>query len=458
MKHFVTVMFLAGALQGQQTVRPNLAGAWLGTLDAGIAKLRVSFQVTADERGELHATFDSLDQNRKSAIVQEVSVDGLAVHLKVSGLRASFDGVFAPDGDTLTGTFTQGVSRPLELRRVDRVELLPRPQEPRAPFPYLSTEVSYESRGSRLAGTLTTPSGEGPFAAVILISGMGPQDRDATMAAHKPFWVIADYLTRRGIAVLRMDDRGIGKSEGSFAEQTLEDQAADVAAGLAFLKTQAHLDPNKLGLIGHSEGGIVAPLAAVRSGDVAFLVTLAGMGVPGDELLTLQAETLSRAAGVPEELIAQNRAMQAAVFQVLRSERDPNAATLRLTREIQAMNPAMPLKSLQRRYAVVNAAPVRSMMLANPADVFRQVTIPVLAMGAARDAQVPAAQNLAGVAAALAAGGNADFTVTVLPGLNHSFQTCKSCLPAEQGQLDETFSPAALATMGDWIVRQALRR
>lgn len=449
--------------------QPVFVGNWLGSLDTGAAKLRVVFHVSAGPDG-LIATFDSLDQNLVGASVRDLRVTGDTVRFGMPDLGASYEGTIAEDGLRLIGRFSQKGSVPVELRKVDRVELLPRPQQPRAPFPYTSLEIGYSSRGSQLVGTLTVPSGPGPFPAVMLISGIGPQDRDATMAAHKPFWVVADYLTRRGIAVLRVDDRGVGKSEGAAAGQTLDDIAVDVLSGLEFLKRQTAIDPERLGLIGHSEGGMVAPLAAVRSGDVKFLVTLAGLGVPGDEMLAAQAETLARAAGAKEDTITQNRAIQKVVFDVLRTEVDNRAASNRLTVAFQNMKSDLPAAqrtlfespgleaAMQRRYAAVSAPDIRSVVLANPAEVFRQVKVPVLALNGAKDAQVPASLNLPAVAAALAAGGNTNFTVAVLPGLNHQFQTCGTCQPAEYGELEETFAPAALQILGDWIVRQTVTR
>lgn len=449
--------------------QPVFVGNWLGSVDTGAAKLRVVFHVTAGAGG-LDATFDSLDQNLTGAPVKDIRVAGDTVRFGMPGLGAAYEGTVAADGLRLVGRFTQGSTISLELRKVDRVELLPRPQQPRGPFPYTSVEISYPSRGSQLAGTLTVPSGAGPFPSVMLISGIGPQDRDATLAAHKPFWVLADYLTRRGIAVLRVDDRGIGKSEGVAAGQTLDDIAGDVLSGLEFLKRQPAIDPARVGLIGHSEGGMVAPLAAVRSSDVKFLVTLAGLGVPGDEMLALQAENLARAAGAKEEAITQNRAIQKVVFDVLRAESDNRNASSRLTVAFQDMKLNLPVAqrvlfespgleaAVQRRYAAVSAPDIRSVVLANPAEVFRQVKVPVLALNGAKDAQVPASSNSPALSAALSAGGNTNFMVAVLPGLNHQFQTCGTCQPAEYGELEETFAPAALQIMGDWIVRQTLAR
>jgi uncharacterized protein len=466
MKYFLGAILFAMTANAQQAI----VGNWLGTLDAGVAKLHLAFHVTQNERGELSATLDSLDQNLNGAPVKEIAVQGNTVRFDIAVSRASYQATLSEDGQSLLGTFTQLRGLPLRMERVDRVEAPPRPQQPKAPFPYKAEDVTFPSRGSQVAGTLTIPSGEGRFPVAILISGSGAQDRDGTLASHKPFWVIADYLTRRGVAVLRVDDRGVGKSAGTPASLTLDETSDDVLAALAFLKHDPRLDSKRLGLIGHSEGGIVGPLSAVRSADVSFVVMLAGIGVPGDEAMFLQAENLARAAGAKEEAIAQNRVVQGVVFKVLRADSDPKAAGLKLTSEFQAMKTGLSAQqraaidiagveaTLERRYAAVNVPEVRSLVLSNSAEILRRVTVPVLALHGGRDTQVPAAQNLPGIAAALAAGGNTNFSVAVLPGLNHMFQTCGTCLPAEYGELEETFSPTALTMMGDWILRQTSQR
>ncbi|MEO5923621.1 MAG: alpha/beta hydrolase [Bryobacteraceae bacterium] len=466
MKYVCGVLLCAVAANAQ----PTLVGNWLGTLDAGAAKLTLAFHVTQNERGEMTATLDSLDQNLKGAPVKEVAMQGDRVRFDIAGLRAVYEAQITADGSALSGTFTQLRALPLRMRKVDKVEAQARPQEPKAPFPYRSEDVFYQSRGSAVAGTLTIPSGEGRFPAVILISGSGPQDRDGTFASHKPFLVIADSLTRRGIAVLRVDDRGAGKSAGEPSALTIEQISDDVLQALEFLKNDPRLDARRIGVIGHGEGAIVGSLAAVRSKDVSFVVMLAGVGVPGDEALAMQAETLARAAGVREDAIAQNRAVQSVVFKVLRADSDPRTAVYKLTNEYQAMRTGLSAAqrtaldlagieaTLERRFAAVSAPEIRSIVLSNSAEILRRVTVPTLALHGAQDSQLSAAQNLPGIATALAVGGNTNFSVATLPGLNHMFQTCGTCLPNEYGELEETFSPTALAIMGDWIVRQSLPR
>jgi uncharacterized protein len=282
-----------GAPTAQSNVAPSdIDGAWMGTIEAGAMKLRVVFHVTNTADG-LKATMDSLDQGAKGIPVTSVKRDGTSLKIEMKQIDGAYDGKISTDKATIEGTWTQrGASRPLVLTRVKDAAALEvqRPQNPVRPLPYREEEVSYENKaqGDTLAGTLTIPEGKGPFTAALLITGSGPQDRDESLLGHKPFLVLSDWLTRRGIEVLRVDDRGVGKSTGVFGTATTADFATDVEAGVAFLKTRPEVNAKKIGLIGHSEGGVIAPMVAARNADVGFIVMLAGSGVPGDQILVEQ--------------------------------------------------------------------------------------------------------------------------------------------------------------------------
>jgi pimeloyl-ACP methyl ester carboxylesterase len=306
----------------------------------------------------------------------------------------------------------------------------------------------YENQDIKLAGTLTRPRGAGPFPAAIMITGSGPQDRDETLMSHKPFLVIADYLTRRGIAVLRVDDRGMGKSTGNSMRTSLDEMAGDVLAGVNFLKSRKEIDPKKIGVVGHSEGGVVGPLAASRSSDVAFVVMLAGTGVTGEEVLRIQGELVVRSSGGNDAAVKQTRSTQERTFAVLRKFRDEKDEKV-VSDALKAALPEVP----QSAFASVTAAEMRSFLFLDPSEALRKVKVPVLALNGSRDVQVSPQQNLPAIVAALAAGGNTDFTVTELPGLNHLFQKCVTCAPSEYGNLEETFSPVALEIVGDWVLK-----
>ena len=452
---------LAAALWAQPG---GIEGTWQGTLNAGAISLRLGLHVSRDDKGGLVSKLDSLDQGAMGLPVQQTTFANNKLNLEMPALGAKFEGTLSANGGEIVGTFTQGAPLPLTLKRVDKIAALNRPQNPRPPFPYDAVEVSYVTKpGIQLAGTLTVSKGPGPFPAAIMITGSGPQDRDSTMFEHKPFWVIADYLTRRGIAVLRVDDRGTGKSTGNSSRETLDDMVADVLAGVDYLKGRKEIDAQRIGLIGHSEGGIVGPAAAARSSAVAFVVMLAGTGVDGEHVMYRQADMIMRAAGAPDDAVAKNRTIQEMIFNVLRSEKDDQAALEKLRaawaklrpeatgperHEMEAADAAM-----DAEFKKVLTPEMRSFIFHDPAESLGKLKAPVLAMNGSRDLQVSPSQNLPAIAAALAAGGNTDFTVVELPGLNHLFQKCNQCTPTEYGTLEETFSPGALEIMGDWLVR-----
>jgi uncharacterized protein len=337
---------------------------------------------------------------------------------------------------------------------------LNRPQEPKKPYPYDEEEVGYENKrdGVKLAGTLTFPRGKGPFPAVLLITGSGPQDRNESILGHKPFLVLADYLTRQGIAVLRVDDRGVGGSTGSAPNSTTENFAADVTAGIEFLKTRKEIDPKQIGLIGHSEGGLVAPMVAAQNGDVAFIVLMAGAGLTGEEILYLQGAMIMKANGAGAGQLARLRATQESMFKILKEEKDPAAAEKRLREEMSKNLTEEEKKKSEQTIAVhiklANTPWFRYFLTLDPRPALRKVKCPVLALNGENDLQVSANENLREIEAALKAGGNNDVSIARLPKLNHLFQTCETGSPNEYIKIEETIAPVALRTVGDWILKR----
>lgn len=437
----------------------GIEGEWQGTLNAGALKLRVAFHIAKGASGGFSSTFESIDQGAKGIPVTSTTFEGGKVHMEIPAIHGTFDGTLGPDGKQIKGTFTQGVGIPLTLERVDKIAELKRPQEPKGPFPYDATDVMYENNGVKLAGTLTTPKTGGPFAAALLITGSGPQNRDEELMGHKPFWVIADSLTRHGMAVLRVDDRGMGQSTGKSSETTIQEMASDVLAGVAFLKTRKEIDAKRIGLIGHSEGGIVGPMAASQSPDVAFVILLAGTGVTGEQVLYLQSEMIARTMGAGDAAIAMNRKIQEGIFNVMRGEQnntDTNAVIEKLRAAWKAEHGGDAPKAIDAQFTSISQPELRSFLLYDPAEALKKLKIPVLALNGSRDVQVPPKQNLPAIVAALTAGGDADVTAVELPGLNHLFQHCKTCSPTEYGDLEETFSPEALEIMGEWLDRHKM--
>jgi len=448
--------------------RPSpLVGIWFGPLDVGPVKLRLALKVTSKD-GKLAATLDSIDQRANDIPVDAIALEGDRVKFVMLTLAASYEGTLAPDGKSVVGTFTQaGRGLPLTLNRAESIPTLARPQEPKPPLPYEVEEVSYASAaGVKLAGTLTLPKdGKGPFPAVVLISGSGPQDRDESLMGHRPFLVLADALTRRGVAVLRADDRGVGKSTGSFAKATTDDFATDALAGVAFLKARADVDAKRIGLVGHSEGGVVAPLAAARQpADVAFVVLLAGVGEPMGDLIVRQAGDILRANGVAPELVAKVTAPQKESMAIVAAggpvEEMRKKLRDQIARHRAELTPAERAAVGDNEGAdeaavqMVTTEWFRWLLAYDPAATLAKVKCPVLAINGELDLQVAAKPNLTKIAAALAAGGNKDVTTVELPGLNHLFQRCKTGSPAEYGTIEEMFNEAALNAVGEWIEKR----
>jgi pimeloyl-ACP methyl ester carboxylesterase len=454
-------------------VPEELEGLWEGVLkvQAGL-ELRLVLDVHRDQQGRLGAYLDSPDQGADDLPISALGLERGRLRFRLKRLGAEFEGSRSEDGLAFEGTFSQSGQRfPLVLRRVREVKALRRPQTPQPPFPYRSEEVTYENQaaGVRLAGTLTLPEGEGPFPAVLLITGSGSQDRDETLLGHKPFWVLADFLTRRGIAVLRVDDRGVGGSTGDPSTATSEDYAGDVLAGVAYLKTRREIDPTKIGLCGHSEGGLIAPMVAVRSPDVAFLVLMAGPGVPGTELLRLQSRKIAEAMGLGETVNAVQSELLEKALRLIEEHADPEAARAAVTemteRLVAGLTPEERRElgldgdepgqagGLFRAAAESLASPwFRFFLRYDPRPTLAQVRCPVLAINGEKDLQVVPAQNLPEIEKALRGGGLERVTVRELPGLNHLFQACQTGSPAEYGRIEQTIDPSALELIADWIL------
>jgi pimeloyl-ACP methyl ester carboxylesterase len=343
---------------------------------------------------------------------------------------------------------------------------LERPQEPAKPYAYISEEVSFQNSGANIAlsGILTLPAREGNYPAVVLISGSGPQNRDAELFGHKPFLVISDYLTKQGIAVLRYDDRGFGKSTGDFSKATALDFASDVESALVYLKTRKEINPRKIGLVGHSEGGMIAPMVAARSQEVGFMILLAGPGIQGDSLLLMQQQIMQRALGVPETDIKKLSEINTEIIDIIVNTDDPLALKAKLTKHSQenyehiptSFKPANVTKEqfIAAQVEMISSPWYQFILKYNPAPALEQVSCPVLALNGTKDLQIPATLNLTAIHNALRKGGNNNVQVRELPDLNHFFQECETGLPTEYATIKQTFSPVALAEISEWIWTQ----
>ncbi len=447
---------------------PGLVGHWLGSLKPmpGI-ELRIALEVTGVTADKLEGFLVSLDQGKARLPISELTERDRIVHLESKKVGGVFDGKLNGDGSELVGEWQQGgLTNPLTFKRTAQaVSLQPanRPQLPKKPYPYAEEEVVVKNQaaGVTLAGTLTLPAGLGPHPAVVLITGSGPQDRDEALAGHRPFLVLADHLTRQGIAVLRCDDRGTGKSTGDFSRAIDSDFVVDALAEVAYLRTRKEIDPRRIGLVGHSEGGIVAPRAAAQSDDVAFIVLLAGVGLPMEEIVLQQARDISRVLGLGEEQIAASLAVQRAILKIARSEPDAakaENAIWQAYRDQAALMTDEQQKSFRigenliaSKMKLMLSPWFRNMLAYDPRPTLGKVKCPVLALNGQKDLQVAAKENLFALREALSAGGNMRVKTVELPGLNHLFQNCQTGSPTEYAKIEETFNPAALQEISDWI-------
>jgi len=446
-----------GRVEAQGTpMSEGVVGTWAGTLNAAGQALPLVFHIERDESGDLSGTLDSPDQGAYGLRLSTVEENAGAVVFAIAPLGGEYKGRLSEDGAGIEGQWAQGGGIfPLNLELTDAEALAPeRPQEPQPPFSYEALDVDFENPEAevRLAGTLTIPAGEGPHPAVILITGSGPQDRDETVFGHRPFFVLADYLTREGIAVLRYDDRGIGKSTGDLAVATTPDFAGDALSAVAYLKTRSEVDPAKIGLLGHSEGAIVAPIAANRSEDIAFVVLLAGTGVNGKDLLVMQAKAINRASGLPESAVEQRSKVQERLLEVV-AEAENDSAAAEQAREVLA-EAGLTGSAAETQVRAVLSPWMKYFLVYDPLPELRQMSVPVLALNGEKDTQVPPTENLLPVEEALREGGNLDVTAEILPGLNHLFQTAETGSPTEYAGIEETFSPAALQKIAEWIVER----
>ncbi len=453
----------------------SFVGHWIGTLEipGTDIKLRLLFRVR-EEDGGLTATLVSLDQGNAESAVETIQAIGATLSMSIPAIGVSFEGTLADDGDTIEGSFTQrGNTLPLVLERTSEEEVAARsrrPQDPEEPLPYHSEEVAYSNPdgGHTLAGTFTRPTEGGPFPAVVLISGSGPQDRNEALVGHRPFLVLSDHLTRNGIAVLRFDDRGVGESKGDFDSATSRDFASDVLAGVAYLTTREDVKQRKIGLAGHSEGGLIAPMVAVESEDVSYIVLMAAPGVNGERILYTQSALILRANGVPEEKIAENTEQQRVIFEIVKREADPEVAAREIgdyvraqlkevTEEERVQAGVTDEASLERVVATqvqaINSPWFRYFLVHDPAAVIEQVTVPVLAVTGEKDLQVPHEENLREIEAALKRGGNTRYEIHALPDHNHLFQHAETGAPNEYQEIDETWSVASMELITNWILK-----
>jgi len=457
----VLTSFFAFTLYGQ-----DIIGQWHGILKVQGTQLRLVFNITKTDTA-LTSTMDSPDQGAKGIPTTTTSFENSILNITIASAKIEYEGILGQD-NIVVGTFKQnGQSFPINLSK-DKIEKekIIRPQEPTKPYPYYSEDITFENKkaGINLAGTFTLPNKEGVFPVVILISGSGPQNRDDELLGHKPFLVLSDFLTKNGIAVLRYDDRGTALSKGDFKTATSADFATDVESAIAYLKTRKEINRKKIGLIGHSEGGLIAPMVASKSKDVAFIVLLAGTGIQGDQILLLQQKLIGKASGVSEEDLQKSEIENRKVFDIVIKSTNLEKLMIDLTDFIK--NSLKDNPNAKKPEGINNddfvklqvkqiATPwMQYFIKYNPTPALERVKCPVLAINGEKDLQVSSKENLEAIKKALTKGGNKKVTTKEFPNLNHLFQECKTGSPNEYATIEETFSPTALIEILNWIQTQ----
>ena len=446
----------------------DISGQWYGQLKIQGVQLRLVFNITQNENG-LTVTMDSPDQGARG-IPATANFDNPVLKIAIASAKIAYEGTLGKD-NIITGTFKQGaLSFPLNLskEKIEKEKLL-RPQEPKKPYSYHSENITFTNKkaGVTLAGTLTFPQNEGVYPAVILISGSGPQNRDEELMGHKPFLVLSDYLTSNGFAVLRYDDRGTAWSTGDFKAATSADFAADVEAAIDYLKTRKEINIKHIGLIGHSEGGLIAPMVASKSKDVAFIVLLAGTGIPGDQLLLLQQKLIGKASGISNADLQKNEASNRNVFDIVKKSNSTEKLNADLTKYIgQALkeNPSVAKPAgmsddvfVQLQVNQITTPWMQYFIKYDPSPALEKVKCPVMALNGEKDLQVPPKENLGAIKTALTKGGNKKATIIELPNLNHLFQECKTGSPTQYANIEQTISPTALVEIVNWLRAQTMK-
>ena len=426
-----------------QTAMSQIEGYWKGEIDLGVQKLETAFDIKADANG-YSATFDVPAQGAYDIPVDETTYQDGRLQLTMSALGASYSGTLKDD--VIEGEFTQhGMTFTLNLAKAEKEkQQKARPQDPQPPFDYHIEEVAFvnEKEGNTLAGTLTIPEGEGPFPAMVLVSGSGQQNRDEELMNHRPFWVIADYCALHGIAVLRYDDRGIGGSKGEVENATTMDFSYDAEAAFDYLRNRKEINASQVGILGHSEGGVINFMVAARRPEVAFLVSLAGPSVKGIEVLKEQQKAILRASGMTEEAVQFNSNTNAQLFDIIEasSSREEADSLMRQLLKGWGYN-----EELTEQTVGQMASPWMYYFLKyDPTEAIVKTNCPAMLLNGSKDLQVIASQNLPGYEKIIAEHGKTNLILHEMPDLNHLFQHCDTGSPNEYFEIEETISPEVL--------------
>lgn len=462
MKKSISIVFIL--LFSGSVFAQDITGAWYGILSVQGMQIPLTFNITKNADA-LSSTVDSPDQKVTGIPVATTGFKDSVISFIMTDMGAEYNGKLN-NKNIFVGNFIQrGQTFSMNLSR-EKAEnpVINRPQEPLPPYAYYTEDVKFKNEKEKvtLAGTLTLPKKEGKFPIVILISGSGPQNRNEELMGHKPFLVLADYLTKNGIGVLRYDDRGTNESEGNFSACTSQNFANDVDAAIKYLLTRKEIDKKKIGLIGHSEGGLIAPMVASKNKNVAYIVLLAGPGMSGGDILLLQQELIGRANGVKEEDLAETKSMNAAAYQIISKSKDATEAKKQLVDYYKKAIEALPEdkrptqqeaeEGISTQISAITGTWMYFFIKHDPYPNLKNVKCPVLALNGEKDLQVPPKENLEALKKGIELGKNKNVTTKQLANMNHLFQECKTGSPSEYATIEQTMSPIALNEISTWIL------
>ncbi|NNM18997.1 MAG: alpha/beta fold hydrolase [Croceitalea sp.] len=432
----------------------DISGDWMGTLPIRDTELDFGFHITKNENS--YSTLVSVPQQGPTDMdVKTTLFVGDTLKIADPTLQLEYTGVMV--ANEFEGNITLGAQTfPLVLKKGKIA--LNRPQEPKAPFSYYSEEVTFMNKTDKIAlkGTLTLPKKRGKFPLAIIISGSGPQNRDGAVFGHKPYYVIADHLTNNGVAVLRFDERGVGESEGDFATAAIDEFTSDIHAAVAYAKSRKEIKVSKIGLIGHSIGGIIAPKVAAANADIGFLVLLAGPGVNGDQLMLSQKAASERIMGVSEFAIAQGQQLMKGGYDIIIAS-DMEIPKLKDSINsfyLKTYGNFIPENQRNRLVDQITGHEFVSLIKSKPSTALSKVKCPVLALNGSKDFQVPAKDNLAAIKQALEENGNTNVKTVELEQLNHLFQECATGAKSEYAEIEQTIAPAVLELITEWVTEQ----
>lgn len=450
MKNFLflfTFLLSINSIQAQE-----ITGDWYGSLNVQGTELPLVFHLQKNDSA-YSSTMDSPTQGGYNIKFDQTYYDNSILEMEIEAAMVKYKGNYDKETQTIKGTFNQrGMSFPLNLNREKKITEINRPQEPKKPFPYNSEDISFYNDADKitLAGTLTTPKNKKDFPTVILITGSGPQNRNEEIMNHKPFLVMSDYLTRNGIAVLRYDDRGVGESEGDYSKANSKDLSRDTQAAIKYLKSRKEINNNKIGLIGHSEGGLIAPMIASSSKDVSFLVLLAGPGLKGEELLLLQKKLTEQKSGINEIAVNKSQEIFKEAYDIISTYKGNDKELRNMLKEYfnQKFNNAIREAQLNSLIQSLTSPWKKYFIKYDPSPALEKIEVPLLALFGKNDLQVPAIEN----SKVFEEVDNKNIEIVQLDNLNHLFQESKTGLPSEYSNIEQTISPRILDIISKWII------